>query len=83
MSDAVIAEARSIPRFTDEPPKPVKKPQTQFPCRVTFCMAEDQIETLAAARKIYRATDSFMLRLAWDHFVRANHLAPEGISNGR
>jgi hypothetical protein len=85
MSDAVIADPRTVPRFTDEARKPVKKSQTQFPCRVTFCMAEDQIETLAQARKIYRASDSFMLRLAWDHFVRANHLAPitEGNSNGR
>ena len=80
MSDAVVSAPRSVPRFADEERKPAKKTPTQFPCRVTFCMAPDQIETLAEARKIYRATDSFMLRLAWDQFVRANHLAP--ITNG-
>ena len=74
MSDAVLGDPRSVPRFAEEPRKPVKKTQTQFPCRVTFCMAQDQIETLAQARKIYRASDSFMLRLAWDHFCRANNL---------
>jgi hypothetical protein len=84
MSDAVIAAPHSIPRFAEEQRKPIsktQKAQPQFPCRVTFCMAQDQIETLTQARKMYRASDSFMLRLAWDNFVRANNLSPQ-LNNG-
>ena len=46
----------------------VRKPP-EFPHRLTVCFAPDQVETLAQAKKIYRATESFMLRLAWDQFV--------------
>jgi len=82
MSDAVIVEPRSIPRFAEEQRKPVKKTQPpQFPHRVTFCLAPDQVETLTQAKKIYRASESFMLRLAWDNFVRANNLSPQ-LNNG-
>jgi hypothetical protein len=52
----------------------------EFPHRLTVCFAPDQVETLAQAKKIYRATESFMLRLAWDNFVRANNLSP--LNNG-
>jgi hypothetical protein len=46
----------------------------EFPHRLTVCFAPDQVESLAQAKKIYRATESFMLRLAWDNFRRANNL---------
>jgi hypothetical protein len=64
-----------------------KRNAPEFPHRLSVCFAPDQIETLAAAKKIYRATESFMLRLAWDQFVRANQInAPinnNGGANGR
>jgi hypothetical protein len=63
----------------------VRKPP-EFPHRLTVCFAPDQVETLAQAKKIYRATESFMLRLAWDNFCRANQISPlnnNGEQNGR
>jgi hypothetical protein len=65
-------------------PQRVRKPP-EFPHRLTVCFAPDQVETLAQAKKIYRATESFMLRLAWDNFCRANQIAPNkngGLPNG-
>lgn len=81
MSETVSPDApRTVPRF-DEPLKQVKKTQpAQFPHRITFCMASDQVQSLAQAKRIFRATDSFMLRLAWDNFCRANQIAP--VNNG-
>lgn len=57
----------------------------EFPHRLTVCFAPDQVQTLAQAKKIYRATESFMLRLAWDQFCRANLIGPQnnnGVQNG-
>jgi hypothetical protein len=59
---------------TPNTPRPRKPPE--FPHRLTVCFAPDQVETLAQAKKIYRATESFMLRLAWDNFCRANKITP-------
>lgn len=84
MADVVVTEPRSIPKFAEEKRKAVKKTQpAQFPHRITFCMADDQVQTLAAAKKIYRATESFMLRLAWDQWCRANHLTNGELPNGQ
>jgi hypothetical protein len=55
--------------------------EPEFPHRLTVCFAPDQVETLGQAKKIYRATESFMLRLAWDNFCRANQIFPK-INNG-
>ena len=58
----------------------------EFPHRLTVCIASDQLDTLQQARKIYRATESFMMRLAWDQFCRANQIAPSingGSNNGK
>jgi hypothetical protein len=75
MTEAVITEPQTIPKFAKDQRTPVRKTQpAQFPHRITFCMADDQVQTLAAAKKIYRASESFMLRLAWDQWCRANHL---------
>lgn len=59
---------------TPHPHRVRKAPE--FPHRLTVCFAPDQVETLAQAKKIYRATESFMLRLAWDNFCRANQISP-------
>ena len=60
----------------------VRKP-SEFPHRLTVCFADDQVETLAQAKKMYRATESFMLRLAWDTFCRTNSIHPNGDPHGR
>jgi hypothetical protein len=84
MTDAVVSQPNSIPKFEEQRRKPARKSQpAQFPHRITFCMADDQVQTLAAAKKIYRATESFMLRLAWDQWCRANHLTTGDLPNGR
>ena len=81
MSDSVIAEPRPTLSLAEKAPKSAAKKQTtqpQFPFRMTVCFAPDQIETLAVARRIYRCTNSFAIRLAWDHFTRANNIIPGG-----
>jgi hypothetical protein len=52
-------------------PQRVRK-TPEFPHRLTVCFAPDQVASLAQAKKAYRATESFMLRLAWDTFCRTN-----------
>jgi hypothetical protein len=82
MTEAVLTASRSVPRFAEDERKPARKSQPpQFPNRLTVCFADDQVEALTAAKKIYRASESFMLRLAWDNFVRANNLSPQ-LNNG-
>jgi hypothetical protein len=81
--DALATEPR-IPRY-EEQPKPARKIQpSQFPNRLTVCFADDQVECLQKSKAIYRASESFMLRLAWDTFCRTNGLMPNnGGPNGR
>ena len=67
MSDVVTPDAHRL-----------RKPP-EFPHRLTVCFAPDQVESLAQAKKTYRATESFMLRLAWDTFCRTNGFP---LSNG-
>jgi hypothetical protein len=84
MSDALISPPRSVPRFADEAPKPVRKSQpAQFPHRITFCMADDQIENLQQVKRAYRASESFVLRMAFDTFCRTNGFPVNGGNNGR
>lgn len=58
---------------------------SEFPYRLSHCFAPDQMETLAAARKMFRATDSYLLRAAWDLFCRQNQIVPpnNGGTNGK
>lgn len=59
-----------------------KGPPARFTHRITFSVASDQVDTLAQATRIYRASEAFVLRLAWDNFCRANNLTA-GAPNGR
>jgi hypothetical protein len=71
MSDAVTPTA----------PK-VRKPP-EFPVRLTVCIAPDQAVSLAAAKKMFRASESFIVRTALDQFCRANQIIPNGgLPNG-
>ena len=73
MSQAVLTEPHAVPQFADERRKTVRKSTpAQFPHRITFCMAEDQVENLQMVKKAYRASESFVLRMAFDTFCRTN-----------
>jgi hypothetical protein len=63
----------------------VRKP-SPFPIRLTVCIAPDQAQSLAEAKKMFRATESFIVRTAIDQFCRANQIFPKingGNTNGR
>jgi hypothetical protein len=56
-------------------PQRVRKPP-EFPIRLTVCIAPDQAVSLAAAKKMFRATESFIVRTALDQFCAANKITP-------
>ena len=58
----------------------VRKPSA-FPIRVTVCIAPDQAASLAAAKKMFRATESFIVRTALDQFCRSNQIIPQNGGN--
>jgi hypothetical protein len=59
----------------------IRKPSA-FPIRLTVCIAPDQAESLAEAKKMFRATESFIVRTALDQFCRANQIFPSINGNG-
>jgi len=82
MTDIGLDDAAVVQQTAEKRRKPARKsPPAQFTHRLTFGIAPDQADTLAQAKKIFRASESFCLRLAWDHFVRANNLTPQ-LNNG-
>jgi len=46
-------------------------------------MADDQIENLQQVKRAYRASESFVLRMAFDTFCRTNGFPVNGGNNGR
>jgi hypothetical protein len=81
MSESVVIEPRPLPQHAEKRRGSERKMQPgQFPYRVTLSMAEDEIQALAQAKKMFRASEAFCLRLAWDNFARANNLFP--LNNG-
>jgi hypothetical protein len=84
MSEAVLTEPRSVPRFAEEPQRPARKSQPpQFPNRLTVCFADDQIENPQQVKKAFRASESFVLRMAFDTFCRTNGFVNGGPTDGR
>jgi hypothetical protein len=63
----------------------IRKPSA-FPIRLTVCIAPDQAQSLAEAKRMFRASESFIVRTALDQFCRANQIFPAingGNTNGR
>lgn len=82
MTEPVRTSPLAIHQTDEQRRKPARKNQpAQFTHRITFSVAPDQVDSLAQAKKIFRASEAFMLRMAWDHFARANHLGPQ-VANG-
>ncbi len=78
MSESVIAESRPTPQRAEKTYKAARKMQPgQFPFRITVSMAEDEVVALARAKTMFRASEAFCLRLAWDNFARQNGLLPQ------
>ena len=83
MTENVFVETeRSIPRY-DKTLKPSRKVPSQFPHRVTFAMASDQVETLQRIKKAFRCSEAFAIRMCFDAFARVNGFVNDGGSNGR
>jgi hypothetical protein len=80
MSDVVTTQPHTVPKFSEERRKPARKTQpAQFPHRITFCMADDQVQNLQQVKKAYRASESFIIRMAFDTFCRTNGFS---VNNG-
>lgn len=86
MSETVVTTPRPSPQRAENSHKPARKTQPgQFPYRITMSMAPDQVAALAAAKRRFRASEAFCLRLAWDAFAQAHGLFPvdpNGANNG-
>ena len=83
MSESVISNATGIgAQSATATTRPRKSPPPKFPNRLTVCMADDQIANLQEVKKSFRATESFIIRMAFDTFCRTNGFANGG-TNGR
>ncbi len=85
MSDTVVIEPRPTLKLPEGKRKTARKSQpAQFPNRLTICFADDQVATLQQIKKIYRASESFVVRMAFDTFSRTNGFPVNGGQpNGR
>jgi hypothetical protein len=66
--------------------KPARKSQPRnFPNRLSVGFADDQLATLQQIKTVYRASESFVIRMAFDVFARTNGFPVNngGGTNGR
>jgi hypothetical protein len=84
MSDLGAAPPHSIPKPAAEQHKPARKAQpAMFPNRITFCMADDQVANLQEVKRAFRASEAFVLRMAFDVYCRTNGFVSNGGTNVR
>jgi hypothetical protein len=71
MSDTVISEQRATaPHYSNVRKSPARK--SQFVHRLTICLDNSEVEYLAEAKQAFRATESYVVRMALDLFLKNN-----------
>jgi hypothetical protein len=84
MSDVATAPPLAMRKSAEQRLKTVRKVQpAMFPNRITFCMADDQVANLQEVKRAWRASEAFILRMAFDVWCRTNGFVANGGGNGR
>jgi hypothetical protein len=80
MSDTVTIDPRPTAKLAADRGKSTRKaqPPASFPHRLTVCFAPDQVENLQVAKVAFRASESFVIRMAFDLFCRTQGFVNNG-----